>query len=260
MAVKTTPTAVPVAAESGRWYRRTSVYIAEYIIMLILVGGLSAAIISLWYSFFGLIANDSFTARAAAQVTAVALGSILVVAPAAWWLYSRVAGEEAANPEVRSHKARTVFLVMWLIVAATSLVAIVAGMVGSLSQAVFGFADDAGNLLLTSTLPALFSAVTLAVTIYTVAKGGLRGAGKLGMWVLLGLAAVVFVANLIMVLVRKESGSEPVIERCTYSMYRDDECTYREYRDYYNQQYRQQDDDRDSTTRDSTNYENLFNL
>ena len=38
-----------------RFTRRTTVYIAEYILMLVMMGGFLSLLISLWYSFFNLI-------------------------------------------------------------------------------------------------------------------------------------------------------------------------------------------------------------
>lgn len=233
MAVTNTKVIVddPTTRTWHRWFRRTNVHTAEYIIMLWLMGGMLAVLVSQWYSFFGLLAESGFTARALSRSTAISLAALLVLVPAALWMYSRVTGQEAVEPELRASKPRTVFLTIWMVIAVMALVGVIVGISRALVNAVFGFNNDLSDQIVKQIIPGLFAVVTILLGISAVVKRPSRGFVKLAMLVLVTLAVLLALANTIMIFVRKNSGNEPDTKRCTYSMYRDDECTYREYMD-----------------------------
>lgn len=226
--------------------------------MLVLMGAFLGVLIGLWYSFFQLLAEDGYAARSLAQAAAMQLGSLLVVGPAAYWMYARVTGQEGQQPELYRKQSRTVFLSIWMLVAVLSLVSIVISMVGGLMSAMFGFSNDAGDTFMSTVLPGLFAAGTIGFGIFAIVKHASRKFVMMAAMVLAGLAALLLVANLVMVLVRKDvelPGS--TTSDCTYSKYMDRECTYSEYRDNL------RDSTRDSltpkTNRNTTGLESFLN-
>lgn len=229
----------PLAGSWHRWFRRTNVYIAEYIIMLILVASFIGVLVSLWFSFFGLVngANTLMVYTAAGQI-----GSLLVLGPAAFWLYARVTGQEMVQPELYERKSRTVFLAIWLIFAVLALVGMVAAIVASFVNAMFGLGGDFGTTLVISVLPGLFAVATVAFGLFMVVKHTSRKFVMVSAIVLVALAFILLVANLTMVLVRKDDATRaPSInvpsttfpqtsdDDCSFSDYLDKECTYSEY-------------------------------
>lgn len=221
-----------------RWFRRTDVYIAEYILMLIFFGSLIGLLASLWFSFFQLLIRDGFAASVLAQATALQLGSLVVVGIAGFWLYARVTGQEMIQPELQNLTSRKVFLTIWMIVA-------VCGLVGVASAAMMAFVSlllgktDATEAVVVVVIPALFAFATLAFGVAAVVKRSNRKLSMLAGIVVASLMVLLFVANMITVFVRKDASS-PVRsssndssfdERCTYTKYRNGDCTYRQYID-----------------------------
>ena len=231
--IKSTVTADGVAkwrdSSWRRWFRRTDVYIAEYILMLMFFGALLGLLASLWFSFFQLILQDGYSGRLLAQTTAVQLGSLVVLSIVGFWFYARVTGQEMMQPELRQKASRTVFLTIWLIIAVGAFVSLVAGAMTGFVQLLMGN-SDAGDLLVGGVLPSLLAAATIGFGIAAIVKHSRR---KLSMFVgtVVGVLCVaLFIANLTMVLVRKNA-EEPVdtSSRCTYSRWVDGECSYSDY-------------------------------
>ena len=233
----------PVLTSWHRYFRRTSVYIAEYILMLVVIGSFIGVASSAIYSFFNLIQTDGFAARALAVVVVAQLASLVVLAPAAYWLYARVSGEELVRPQLRTKTARTVFLTIWLIGMMLSVVGVSISVVaGMLSGLVGADSDSVGEIIVRVTIPGILVIALLASTVILVTR---RVSRKATMYVGIGIAsllAVLFVGNLIVAVVKKDAGSGRD-EACTYSRYSDGDCDYSDYREY-----------RDSTRR-SSNYE-----
>lgn len=220
----------PLQGSWHRWFRRTNVYIGEYILMLILMGSFLGILASLWYSFFGLIATDDYSAVEMAKMTAAQLGGLLVVGPAAYWMYARVTGQEMVDPTLHQRRSRTVFLAIWMILVVLALVSIVASVVSGVASAVFGFGEEAGELWLGVVVPGLLAAATLAFGLSMVVKHASRAfVLKTASTVVAALAVVLLIGNVAMIVVRKDI-KEPVQESCTFSEYLDKECTYQEYR------------------------------
>lgn len=222
-----------------RWFRRTDVHIAEYILMLIFFGGLIALLASLWFSFFQLLIQDGFSGNILARTTALQLGSLVVMGVAGFWLYARVTGQEMVQPELQARTSRRVFLTMWMIVA-------VCGLVGIASVAMMAFVSlllgqtDATQAVVGIVIPALFAFATVGFGIAAVVKRSNRKLSMLAGVVVAGLMVLLFIANAIAVFIRKDSsspardssgGSSLFKENCTYTRYRDGECTLSEYRD-----------------------------
>jgi uncharacterized membrane protein YkgB len=222
-----------------RWFRRSNVYIAEYILMLILVASFIGVLVSLWFTFFGLMYGDTSVGVA---VAATQIGSLLVVGPAAFWLYARVTGEEMMHPELQTRTSRTVFLTIWMVIAVLALVGMVATIVSSFVNAIFGLESNFGATLVTQVLPGLFSVATVVFGLCMVVKHTSRKFVMLAAMVLAVTAVVLLVANATMVLVRKDSvnatSSSPSVspqvtpesdENCTITSYFDEECSYDDY-------------------------------
>lgn len=224
-----------------RWFRRTNVYIAEYILMLILMGALLGVLASLWYSFFGLLADSSYSAVATATTTAGMLASLLVVGPAAFWMYSRVTGQEMVEPSLHNRTSRTVFLTIWIVLVVMGLVGIVGSVVTELVNVTLNLSNDAWKSWVETILPGLLAAATVALALAAVVKHTSRKFVMKAAVVVAGLALLLLVANLVMVLMRKdiEKPADPVESTCTFSRYLESDCSYSDYL-------------RDQTTRPST--------
>lgn len=230
-----------------RVLRRTNVYIAEYILMLMFFGAFLGVLVALWFSFFGLITAEGYAVNGLRATVVGLLASLLVVGPVSYWLYSRVTGEEAANPAVVKHKARTVFLVLWLIGAVSGLVMLLTGAMGGIVSSIFGMAD-AGPAFVNVVIPSLLAAGTVGFGTAAITKHTTRKLAMTVGIVLASIAAILFIANTVMVLVKKDSARDYEYtpstrtstpsrstttsrssDECTVARYLDDECSYEEY-------------------------------
>lgn len=244
----------PTTATWHRWFRRTNVHTAEYIVMLVLFGALLGLLSGLWFSFFKLLLNDDFSARVLARATAVQLGSLLVFLPAAFWMYSRVTGQEGAQPELQQSKPRAVFLTLWTVGAILSLVGVAVGVANTLAQLIFGIGSSTSEQLVGVVIPGVLTLATLGFGIAAIVKRPNRSFVKIALISLAATALVLGIMNVIMVFVRKESGSEPRPTRpfssnCTYARYRNRDCSYSEYLQYLRNN---QDDDKKNSTGSSS--------
>lgn len=221
----------PLQGSWHRWFRRTNVYIGEYILMLILMGSFLGILASLWYSLFGLIATDDYSAVEMAKMTAAKLAALVVVGPAAYWMYARVTGQEMVDSMLYQRRSRTVFLAIWMIIVVLALVGTVVSVVSGLSSAIFGFGGEAKDLWLGVVIPGVLAAATLAFGISMVVKHASRAfVLKTASTVVAALAVVLLVGNVAMVVARKDI-EQPKPETCTFSEYLDGDCTYEQYRE-----------------------------
>ena len=221
-----------------RWFRRTDVYIAEYILMLTLVAGFLGVLVSLWFNFFGML----YTSYAPVEMAASQIGALLVVGPAAFWMYARVTGQEMVQPELHTRKARTVFLTIWMFFGVLALVSMIAAVVAIFVNALFGLGSDFAGALVTGVIPGIFAVATVVFGLFMVVKHASRKFVKLAAIVLAISAVALLVMNTTMVLVRKDSApginydSSPRMMRygedCTASRYFDQKCSYQDYQDY----------------------------
>jgi hypothetical protein len=221
----------PLKGSWHRWFRRTNVHIAEYILMLIMMGSFLGILVSLWFSFFGLVYETGYGARALATSAAMQLASLAVVGPAAFWLYARTSGQEMMQPELTQRKSHTVFLTIWLVIVVPVLVSLLITVKVSFVQAMFGLGDaDFGRVLMTQVVPSLLGVATIAFGLLAVVKRPARKLSMLAGVVLAALAAVLLVANVVMVLARKDVEPPVVEDRCTFSRYLNNDCSYTDYR------------------------------
>lgn len=222
----------PIATSWHRYFRRTSVYIAEYILMLVVVGSLVGVLSTLLYSFFNLIQSDGYVAQALAVATIAQLASLVVLAPAAFWLHARVSGQEVVDPTRRSSTARTVFLSIWLIGMMLSIVGVSISVVIGLLGGVISTGDTSiGELIIRAVIPGTLVIVLLATTVILVVRRVSRKSTiRTGIGIA-ALVAVLFISNLVLAIVKKDAGTDRD-ESCTYSRYIDKECSYSEYREY----------------------------
>ena len=213
-----------------RWFRRSNVHIAEYILMLIMMGSFLGVLVSLWFSFFGLLYATGYEARTLAIAAAAQLASLIVVAPAAFWLYARTSGQEMVQPELTERRSHTVFLAIWMIIIVSVLVSMLIAVTSSFVQATFGLGkDDFSEAIVTKVLPSLFGVATIVFGLFAIVKHPARKLSMLTGIVLAGLSVLLLLANIIMVVVRKDEGTTKTGGDCTFSRYTDDECSYSEY-------------------------------
>lgn len=228
-----------VEQTSGRrWLRRTNVYIAEYIVMLMLVTSFIGVLCMLWFSFFDMLYGASYFG---AVGVASQIGSLIVIGPAAFWMYARVTGQEMIQPELYNRASRTVFLSIWIVFAVLALVGLATiistSVVSSLFVASGGYL---GHIVVTLVLPGLFSLATGLLGVCMIVK---RTSRKMAMRVgqiLALLTGLLLIANLAMVMVRKDAMTDqswaPSIspsvqpEDCALSGYPMDRCGYGDYR------------------------------
>lgn len=236
-----------------RLFRRSNVHIAEYILMLVLMGALAGVLASMFYSFFGLMQVEGFAARALALVVLAQLGSLVVLTPAAFWFYSRVSGQEMVHPELMRKTSRTVFLTIWLIGMFLSVVGVSISIAAGIIGAMVGSGSGDSSVILNVVIPGLLTVALLSFFIITVAHRSTRALTKIAGIIIAAVAVLLFVANLVMAIVNVNNAkSDNSEERCTYSRYADRECTYTEYRNDRNSSY-------DSTRRSGTGgFENIY--
>jgi hypothetical protein len=224
----------PILTSWHRYFRRTSVYIAEYILMLAVVGSFVGVASSSIYSFFNLIQTDGYAARALAVVVIAQLASLIVLAPAAYWLFARVSGQESVEPQLRTKTARTVFISIWLIGMMLSIIGVSISVIASMMSGLVGAdSSSVGEIIVRVTIPGILVIALLASTVLVVTR---RVARKATMYVGIGVAsllAILFVGNLVAAVVKKDAGSDSS-ESCTYSRYSDGDCSYSDYREYRN--------------------------
>lgn len=214
-----------------RWFRRTNVHIAEYILMLVLMGSFLGLLVSLLFSLFGLIYETGYEARLLATNAVMQIASLAVVAPAAFWLYARTSGQEMMQPELTQRKSHTVFLTIWLVIVVLVMVSMLIAAKTSLAQAMLGLGDDDfGRVLMTHVLPLTLGVGTIVVGLFAVVKRPARRLSMVAGVVLAVMTVVLMVANTAMVVVRKDAEQPVVSNPCTYSRYLNNECNYSEFR------------------------------
>lgn len=213
-----------------RWFRRTDVYIAEYILMLWLFGAFVGILVGLWFSFFQMIGASGQEARDMAKATAMALGGLIVMAPASYWLYARVTGQEMVQPELHRHRVRTVFLTLWMIGAVGAIVGLCVFVLSQLSSIVFGYADDAGKTWVSDIAPAILAVLTITFAVFAIVKRATRKFAMVSGIVLAVLAVALLAGNVVMVLAKRDSPlpKVPAIV-CTFDNYIQSKCTYSQY-------------------------------
>lgn len=221
-----------------RWLRRTNVYIAEYIVMLMLVTSFIGMLCGLWFSFFDLLYGvSSFEA----VVVASQIGALIVIGPAAFWMYARVTGQEMIQPELYNRASRTVFLSIWIVFAALALVGLATMISTSAVSSLFDAAGDyLGHIVVTLVLPGLFSIATGLLGVYMIIKRTSREIVIRVGQILALLTGLLLIASLVMVVIRKDMAINeswvPSIspsmqsEDCTLSGYLSDNCGYGDYR------------------------------
>lgn len=196
--------------------------------MLIFIGALLGVLSSLWYSFFGMLAVDGAEGRSLAIFAAVLLGSLVILCPAAYWLYARVTGQEMVEPSVRSSKARTVFLTLWMICAVITLVSVIASTASNVISSIFSLGETNGiELWVGNFISSIFAVATLVLGIAMVVKRVSRAAVLKGAYIVAGLSLILVVANVVMISMRKDYNRPSVV--CSLSSYYDGDCTYTEY-------------------------------
>lgn len=202
--------------------RRTNVYIAEYILMLMLFGGFIGMLTSLWYTFFGLLVPDASSGYSMVNTAVSQISFAIATGCVGYLLYIRVTGEELHNPAVTRSKARTVFLTIWLIGAVLTLLTLVVAALGSILGVIVGTASDTTQSLVGTAAPSLFAIATLGYGIWLIVKRSSRSLAITSGIVLASLATVLVLATTITLLVRKNDLMPKTSPRstCSYGMVR----------------------------------------
>jgi hypothetical protein len=134
------------------------------------------------------------------------------------------------EPTVLTKRSRTVFLTLWVLGVTLALVGVVSKTVSAVMSSFFSFGDVSGKELWVGTvIPAVLVVLTLAFGLWMVVKHVSRAFVIRCAWAVAVLAVVVFVANLVMVIARKDVQAPAPAETCTISRYLNSECSYKDY-------------------------------
>lgn len=236
-----------------RWFRRTNVHIAEFILMLIMTGALLGVLCGLLYSVFGLAYETGYGAQSLAMVAAAQVASLSIVAPVALWLYARTTGQETVQQELQRRTARTVFLTIWMLCVVVTLVsvAIATKAAGITSMLGLDGADGFAEAVVTAILPGVLSVLVLGFGLWAVVKKPNPKTSKVAIIVLGVVSIVLLITALTMAVVRKDADSSTGGEECTYTRYLDKECSYSDYSRDSSSRYNDYDYD---SFNDSDNY------
>lgn len=216
-----------------RWFRRTDVYIAEYILMLVVFSVFVGILVGLWFTFFQMIDARGVDARSMAQSTAMTLGALVVLAPSAYWLYARVTGQEMIQPELHRHRVRTVFLTFWMIGAVGAIIGLSVYVLSAVSSIVFAYTDNASSALVTQIIPGVLAVFTVTFAVFAVVKRATRRFAMISGIVLAVLATGLLIANVVMVVVKKDAPlPKNAFATCTFDRYVANKCSYDEYMKY----------------------------
>lgn len=211
-------------ARSSRYLNGTDFYIAEFILWLIVAGVTIGTLVSLWYDFFGLMNASGSVGHDMAVGTVTGLGSLIVLLPLSYILRCRVQGEELRTPARRTQKSRSVFLTLWILIAAAAFISMCTMVIGDIFSSFYGFGGDASNVYVGSIVPSLLGALTLgagSVLVLKQARGRLMQTSSL----ILGIVVIVlFVGGFIVAAAHKDDKEIP--RSCLYSSsrYSDSTC------------------------------------
>lgn len=183
--------------------RRTNVYIAEYILMLILFGGFLIVLSSMWYTVFNLMMAEGYLGRLQLETAVVQLGVLTATGGIGYLLYSRITGEELRNPSVIRSKSRTVFLTIWLIITVLAVMGMAASMLSGVLGVMLGTQTDTAKVFIGTLLPSIFAISTLAYGVWVIVKRSSRHLTILNGNVLAMLACLLLFATVTTGLVRK---------------------------------------------------------
>lgn len=223
-------------ARSSRHLGGTSNYIAEYIIMLSSLVALTTSVVLMLFSVFTLLNGSTANLSAGSALSAVV--AFLVFGPVYYVLSSRVRAEEAKNPSIVAHKARTVFYVLATISAFSWFTGFVVTSIYYLLSPLVLKNASYGDDIVTVFIPAVLSAAVVAASYASIAKNtGTAYAAKFAKFALL-TGLVLMIATL--AIAANKKNTKPSLksgEKCTYSNYRADKCSYDEYKQYQRSYY-----------------------
>lgn len=183
--------------------RRTNVYIAEYILMLILFGGFLIVLSSMWYTVFNLMMAEGYLGRLQLETAVVQLGVLTATGGIGYLLYSRITGEELRNPSVIRSKSRTVFLTIWLIITVLAVMGMAASMFSGVLGVMLGTQTDIAKVFIGTLIPSIFAINTLVYGVWVIVKRSSRYLTILNGNVLAMLACLLLFATVTAGLVRK---------------------------------------------------------
>ena len=212
----------------------TSNYITEYILMLISHVAAVAALCAVVFAVFGMFADDRYSMLdGAAAMTASAL--VVIFMPLYYVLHKRVSAQESKDHTVLKSKSRTVFLTIASIAAFGWFIGFAATALYHLFSPVFVRTTDYGIGFVSTFLPALISAGIIGVSLIQLHKHVGTKFRKQYLMLLPIVALVVLSTTFITAAVKKGNNGNKKVD-CTWSNYRDGECTIDEYYEYLDNQ------------------------
>lgn len=209
----------------------TSNYITEYILMLISHVAAVAAFCGVVFALLGMFAKDRYSIiDGAAAMTASAL--VLIFLPLYLVLNKRVSAEEKKDHSVVKGRARTVFLVLASIAAFGWLVGFAATALYYLFSPLFLNGESYGDNFVGVFLPAVFSAAIVGLSLVQLHKhvGAKFRVKYLKLFPILVL--VVVGTTFVTAAVKQDTKKSNKSVDCTWSNYKDGECSLDEYYDY----------------------------
>lgn len=220
------------STNNSRHLSGTTNYIAEYLLMLFGLVGLASSVILMVFSICTLLkAGNTAGLSTASGLSAVV--AFLVFGPLYYVLSSRVRAQEAKEPAIIKHKARTVFYVLASISAFSWFTGFVATALYYVLSPLGVKTASYGDSLVTVLIPAVVAAAVVALAYASIAKSaGTNYVAKFSnMMLLAGL--ILAIATTSIAIAKKNS--RPTLksgEKCTYRNYSDDKCSYDDYQKY----------------------------
>lgn len=220
----------------------TSNYITEYILMLISHVAAVASLCGVVFAVFGMLANDRYSVvDGAAAMTASAL--VIIFTPLYLVLNRRVSAQEQKDHSVVKSRSRTVFLTIASVAAFGWFIGFSATALYHLFSPIFVKTTDYGMGFVSTFLPALISAGIIGASLVQLHKHVGTQFRKRYLALLPIVALIILGTTFITAAVKKNDSSNKNVD-CTWSNYKDGECSlddYYEYIDNRNNNYRKDD-------------------
>jgi hypothetical protein len=187
-----------------RWFRRSNVYIAEYILMLVVTGAMISVLSSLYYATLQLTYTSGYEASSLVESITMQLAVLLIVAPAAYWLYARVTGQEMIEPTLYASKVRTVFLSLWMIPLAAAFLVVSISVVHAILSMIVDQSSDVLSLVVGTVLPGVLTLATIGFGLFMVVKRVKRKFTMMSGIVVSAVVAIVASLSLVTILMNRD--------------------------------------------------------
>lgn len=187
-----------------RWFRRSNVYIAEYILMLVVTAAMISVLSSVYYGTLQLTYASGYEVNSLVESVTMQLAALLIVAPAAYWLYARVTGQEMIEPTLYKSKARTVFLTLWMIPLAAAFLAVSISIVHAVLTVIVAQESDVLSLVVGTVLPGVLTLATIGFGLFMVVKRVKRKFTMMSGIVLSAVVVIVALLSLVTIFMNRD--------------------------------------------------------